>query len=77
MMEWKASPLEVVCEEELPNIMFSKKTSGPTSYAKRNIENGYAISSERLLIDEPMLRHIKSTEEEADWQLGKNEWPTT
>ncbi|GFR05708.1 DDE_Tnp_1_7 domain-containing protein [Trichonephila clavata] len=29
-----------------------KEKSGPTSYAKRNIENGYAISSWRPLIDE-------------------------
>ncbi|GFW18665.1 hypothetical protein TNCV_1369191 [Trichonephila clavipes] len=51
-----------------------KEKSGPTSYAKRNIENGYAISSWKLLIDEPLLRHIKNcTEEEAHCQLGKNE----
>ncbi|GFV22629.1 uncharacterized protein TNCV_2078191 [Trichonephila clavipes] len=48
------------------------KMSGPTSYAKQNIENGYAISSWRLLIDEPMLHHIKNcTEEETHWQLEK------
>ncbi|GFW59790.1 hypothetical protein TNCV_4718811 [Trichonephila clavipes] len=48
-----------------------KEKNGPTSYAKRNIENSYAISSGRLLIDEPMLHHIKNcTEEKAHWQLG-------
>ncbi|GFX62057.1 hypothetical protein TNCV_2227831 [Trichonephila clavipes] len=51
-----------------------KEKSGPTSYAKRNIENGYAISSWRLLIDQPTPRHIKNcTEEEAHRQLEKNE----
>ncbi|GFX11098.1 hypothetical protein TNCV_4503131 [Trichonephila clavipes] len=51
-----------------------KEKSSPISYAKRNIENGYAISPERLLIDEPKLRHIKNcTEEEAHRQLGKKE----
>ncbi|GFW89313.1 uncharacterized protein TNCV_3966031 [Trichonephila clavipes] len=55
-----------------------KEKSGPISYAKRNIENGYAISSGRLLIDEPMLHDIKNcTEEEAHRQMGKNEWSTT
>ncbi|GFV62469.1 piggyBac transposable element-derived protein 3 [Trichonephila clavipes] len=55
-----------------------KVKSDPTSYAKRNIENGYAISSGRLVIDEPVLRHIESClEEEALRQLGKNEGPTT
>ncbi|GFV65633.1 hypothetical protein TNCV_1051241 [Trichonephila clavipes] len=49
-----------------------KEKSGSTSYAKRNIENDYAISSERLFLDEPMLRHIKNcTQEEAHQQLGK------
>ncbi|GFY35849.1 hypothetical protein TNCV_4842251 [Trichonephila clavipes] len=49
-----------------------KEKSGPTSYAKRNFENGYTISSWRLLIDEPM--HIKNcTEEEAHRQLVINE----
>ncbi|GFY05812.1 hypothetical protein TNCV_4404791 [Trichonephila clavipes] len=73
----KASPLEVVCVEEMLNIMFSKK-SGPTSYAERNIENGYAFSLGRLLINEPILRHIKNcTEEEVHWKLGKNELSTT
>ncbi|GFY26211.1 hypothetical protein TNCV_355271 [Trichonephila clavipes] len=51
-----------------------KEKSGPTSNAKRNIENGYAISSGRILIDGPMLRHIKNcTEEETHQQLEKNE----
>ncbi|GFX80155.1 uncharacterized protein TNCV_2108001 [Trichonephila clavipes] len=55
-----------------------KEKSGPTSYAERNIKNSYAISSWRLLIDEPMLRHIKNcTEVEAHRQLRKNEWSTT
>ncbi|GFX20163.1 hypothetical protein TNCV_1437231 [Trichonephila clavipes] len=55
-----------------------KEKSGPISYAKRNIENDYAISSWRLLMDEPMLRHIKNcTEEEAHRRLGKNGWSTT
>ncbi|GFX04399.1 hypothetical protein TNCV_3975451 [Trichonephila clavipes] len=55
-----------------------KGKSGPTSYAKRNIENGYANNSGGLLIDEPMLRHIKNcTEEKAHQGLGKNEWRTT
>ncbi|GFW27580.1 uncharacterized protein TNCV_4282811 [Trichonephila clavipes] len=57
--------------------VFNEK-SGSTSYAKRNIENSYKISSWRLLIDEPVLRRIKNcTEEEAHWQLGKNKWSTT
>ncbi|GFT10884.1 piggyBac transposable element-derived protein 4 [Trichonephila clavipes] len=51
--------------------------SGPTSYVKLNIENGYAISSEKLLIDEPMLRHIKNCIEEEDHrQLGKKKSTT-
>ncbi|GFW02175.1 uncharacterized protein TNCV_4144411 [Trichonephila clavipes] len=55
-----------------------KEKSSPTSYAKQNIENSYAISSWRLLIDEPMLRHIKNcTQEEAHRQKGKNEWSTS
>ncbi|GFW41435.1 hypothetical protein TNCV_465261 [Trichonephila clavipes] len=50
-----------------------KEKSGLISYAKQNIENDLAISSGRLLKNEPMLRHIKNcTEEEAHWQLGKN-----
>ncbi|GFU68177.1 hypothetical protein TNCV_38871 [Trichonephila clavipes] len=55
-----------------------KEKSGLTSYSKRNIENNYAISSGKLLLNEPMLRHTKNcTDEEAHRQLGKNEWPTT
>ncbi|GFW51343.1 hypothetical protein TNCV_3254721 [Trichonephila clavipes] len=69
----KASPLEVVRVEEWLNIMFSKK-----KVAQPVIENDYAISSGRLLIYEPMLRHIKNcTEGEAHRQLGENEWLTT
>ncbi|GFX87905.1 hypothetical protein TNCV_4373701 [Trichonephila clavipes] len=41
-----------------------KEKSATTSYAKRNTKNDYAISSGRLLIDEPMLRHIKNCIEE-------------
>ncbi|GFX91069.1 hypothetical protein TNCV_5106991 [Trichonephila clavipes] len=49
----------------------SKEKSGPTSYAKRNNES-CAISSWRLLINEPLLRHIKNCREEgAHQQLGK------
>ncbi|GFV75475.1 hypothetical protein TNCV_1483201 [Trichonephila clavipes] len=49
-----------------------KEKSDPISYAKQNIENDYAISSRRLLKNEPMLSHIKNcTEEEAHQQLGK------
>ena len=49
-----------------------KEKSGPISYAKRNIENESAISSWRLLINEPMLRHIKNcTEEESSPATGK------
>ncbi|GFR06373.1 hypothetical protein TNCT_433801, partial [Trichonephila clavata] len=70
----KASPLEVACLEELLNIMFSKKIVPQPVMAKRNIENGYTISSWKLLIDESMLRHIKNCiEEEAHRQLGKDE----
>ncbi|GFX93010.1 hypothetical protein TNCV_139541 [Trichonephila clavipes] len=70
----KASPVEVVLMEELFSIIFSKKKSGPTSYAKLNIENNYAFSPGRLLIDEPILRHIENcTEEEAHRQLDKIE----
>ncbi|GFS71358.1 hypothetical protein TNCV_5050911 [Trichonephila clavipes] len=55
-----------------------KEKSGPISYPKRNIEDDYAISSRRLLKNEPMLRHIKNCiEEEAHQQLRKNEWSTT
>ncbi|GFX13271.1 hypothetical protein TNCV_2990351 [Trichonephila clavipes] len=57
--------------------VFNEK-SGPTSYAEQNFENSYTISSWRLLIDEPMLGHIKNcTEEDTQRQLGKNEWSTT
>ncbi|GFW96567.1 uncharacterized protein TNCV_2846241 [Trichonephila clavipes] len=74
----KASPLEVVRMKKIDEHNVFKEKSSPTSYAKRNIENGYAISSGRILIDEPMLRHIKNcTEEEAHRQLGGNEWSTT
>ncbi|GFU84969.1 hypothetical protein TNCV_3896961 [Trichonephila clavipes] len=45
---------------------------------RRNIENGYAISSLKLLIDQLMLRHIKiCAEREAHHQLGKDERSTT
>ncbi|GFV43398.1 uncharacterized protein TNCV_886361 [Trichonephila clavipes] len=55
-----------------------KEKSVPTSNAKRNIEMGYAISSWRPLIHKPKLQHIKNcTQEEAHWQLEKNEWSTT
>jgi hypothetical protein len=44
---------------------------GPTSYAKRNIEDGYSSTSWRLLIDESLLRTIKNcTDSEAHGQLG-------
>ncbi|GFS69276.1 HTH La-type RNA-binding domain-containing protein [Trichonephila clavipes] len=47
-------------------------------YARRNVENGYAIRSGSLLMDEPMLPHIKNcTEVEARRLLGENEWSTT
>ncbi|GFR33596.1 hypothetical protein TNCT_130251 [Trichonephila clavata] len=55
-----------------------KEKSDPTIYAILNIKNCYAISSWRLLIDLPMLRHIKNcNEEEAHRQLGTNERCTT
>jgi len=58
--------------------VFKEKVLIPTSYAKRNIENGYAISAWRLPLEESMLRHIKNcTDEEAHCRLGKNEWSTT
>ncbi|GFV08083.1 hypothetical protein TNCV_1047121 [Trichonephila clavipes] len=53
-----------------PNV-FNEK-SGRTSCAERNSENIYKISSWRLLIYEPMLRHIKNcTKEAAHRLLGK------
>ncbi|XP_054718548.1 piggyBac transposable element-derived protein 4-like [Uloborus diversus] len=52
-----------------------KEACGPTSYAKRNIDDEFASSSWRLIINESMLRHIKMcTEEEAHRQLGNNDW---
>ncbi len=55
-----------------------KEMHGPTSYTKRNIEDGHASTAWRLLIDASMLRNIKNcTEAEAHRQLGKNEWSTS
>ncbi|GFS88969.1 DDE_Tnp_1_7 domain-containing protein [Trichonephila clavipes] len=52
-----------------------KGKSDPTSYEKRNIVNGYLISSYGYL---PMLPYIKQcTAEDAHGQLGKNKWSTT
>ncbi|GFW83661.1 hypothetical protein TNCV_667741 [Trichonephila clavipes] len=66
----KASSLEVVRVQELLNTMFSKKkVTKPVMKSAIN-ENGYAISSGRLLINDPMLHHIiNCTEEEAHRQL--------
>ncbi|GBP11839.1 hypothetical protein EVAR_74487_1 [Eumeta japonica] len=51
--------------------------AGPTSYAKRNFK-GHLSDSWRLLIDESILRHIqKCTIEEANRQLGHNNWILT
>ncbi|GFX18455.1 hypothetical protein TNCV_3370281 [Trichonephila clavipes] len=73
----KASPLESCMRGRMAEHVFNEK-SGPASYAEQNIENSYKINLWRLLIDEPMLRHIKNcTEKEAQQQLGKNEWSTT
>ena len=65
--------------EELPgrlsqqNIL--KELPGPTPYAKRNIEDESATSAFKLLIDEPLLRHIqRSTVAEARLQLDDNTW---
>ncbi|GFU88009.1 hypothetical protein TNCV_1335781 [Trichonephila clavipes] len=51
----KASPLESCTRGRIVEHNVFKEKSGPTSYSKRNIENGYAISSGWLRIDEPML----------------------
>lgn len=51
--------------------------AGPTSYARRNF-TGHLSDSWRLLIDESILRHIqKCTLEEANRQLGHNNWILT
>ncbi|GBP35445.1 hypothetical protein EVAR_94896_1 [Eumeta japonica] len=51
--------------------------AGPTSYAKRNFK-GHLSDSWKLLIDESILRHIqKCTIEEANRQLGHNNWILT
>ncbi|GFU76416.1 hypothetical protein TNCV_4515711 [Trichonephila clavipes] len=74
---WESITSESCALGKIEHNIFKEK-SGPFSYAKRNIKNGYAISLRRLLLDEPMLRHIKNcTEKEAHRQLGRNEWPTT
>ncbi|GFV55902.1 hypothetical protein TNCV_1390181 [Trichonephila clavipes] len=52
----------------IPDHIVVKEKSGTISYAKRSIENGYVISSWRLFIDEPMLRHIKNRIEEEAWE---------
>ncbi|GFX02598.1 hypothetical protein TNCV_728521 [Trichonephila clavipes] len=71
---WQSITFESCTRGRIVEHNSFKEKSGPTSYAKRNMENGYVISLGRLLLDEPMLRHIKnSTEEEAHRQLGKNE----
>ncbi|GFY08147.1 c-terminal-binding protein [Trichonephila clavipes] len=50
-----------MCRRIAEHTVFKEK-SDSTSYAKRNIENGYAISTGRLLIDEPMFHHIKNVQ---------------
>ncbi|GFS83953.1 hypothetical protein TNCV_2363761 [Trichonephila clavipes] len=57
-MGWESITSGSCTRERIVEHNTFKEKSGPTSYAKRNIENGYAISSGRLFLDEPMLRQI-------------------
>ncbi|GFV99969.1 hypothetical protein TNCV_3567601 [Trichonephila clavipes] len=53
----KESPLEIMRGRIVEHVFIER--SDPTSYSKQNIEIDYAISSCRLIIDEPKLRHTK------------------
>jgi len=51
-----------------------KETSGPTGYAKRNIEHDSPSSALRLFLSKPMLNLIKTcTEAEARLKLGNDD----
>lgn len=55
------------------NIM--RVQPGPTSYATSRISTGSPLSAWKLLIDEPMVRHIcRCTNEEASRQRSSEEW---
>ncbi len=52
-----------------------KDKAGPTTYASRAIEESSVSSAFKLLIDEPMLRHMKKcTEAEARRELSDESW---
>lgn len=52
-----------------------REPAGPTPFAKRDIKENSFASAWRLLIDEPILRHIKKCmETEAHRQLGDDTW---
>ena len=76
--EWKTISSEKNERGRISEHNVCKEACGPTSYAKRNIEDEYVSSTWRLLISERMLRHIKlCTEEEAHRQLGTDDWNTS
>ena len=55
------------------NVM--REISGPTPYAKRYVEDEKVSSAWRLLINDTILRHIKScTEKEAQQKSGDETW---
>lgn len=54
-----------------------KETSGPTPYAKRHIIEGDMISSWKLLISEPILKHIKLCTEAEAQRKGEKDWIIT
>ncbi|XP_071040407.1 piggyBac transposable element-derived protein 4-like [Parasteatoda tepidariorum] len=78
--QWKQCiPVNTVGRFSCQNIL--KKTSGATSYAKRNINSESVLSARLLLVDKTILNHITEfTETEArrvlesdDWSLSREE----
>ena len=58
---------------EQQNIL--KEIPGPTAYVKQAVDHGSVRSAFRLLIDDPLLRHIRDcTVAEAHQQLQNNLW---
>ncbi|GFX44326.1 hypothetical protein TNCV_1097661 [Trichonephila clavipes] len=51
---WESITSESCTRGRIVEHNILKEKSGPTSYAKRNIEKSYAVSSGRLLLDEPI-----------------------
>jgi hypothetical protein len=75
---WDEIPIGVenVGRRQQHNVV--KEKAGLTSYASHRIKEGSALSAFRLIIDEPMIRHIRTcTEAEARRQLNDDAWSVT